>query len=147
MLKSAFRRVLNRHVTQAHGPKINKALSLCGHRPHGEAACALSNKKEERLYRAVALEPGSFKPAPAAAVAGGSERRPPGEEILNQAHCRPQGCWFSARDLATVFSYSLPVTTKRFMFLKCNRWAPSYATPFMMLTNSQHLLLLLSLGY
>lgn len=53
MLKSAFRRVLNRHITQAHGPKINKAFSLCGRRPHREAACALLNKKgeEETLQR------------------------------------------------------------------------------------------------
>lgn len=39
--------MLNRHITQAHGPKINKAFSLCGHRPHGEAACALLYKKGE----------------------------------------------------------------------------------------------------
>lgn len=47
--KSAFRRVLNRHITQAHGPKINKASSFCGHHPHGEAT--RSSRERRRCYR------------------------------------------------------------------------------------------------
>lgn len=77
-------------------PKKKKALSLCGRRPHGEAACALSNKNEERLYRAAALQPISFKPVPAV-VAGEPGRR----VFIQQPHRRHRRCWFSARELAT----------------------------------------------
>lgn len=47
MLQSTFRRVLNRHITQAHGLKINKAFSLCAFRPHREATCGLLNNEGE----------------------------------------------------------------------------------------------------
>lgn len=50
--KSAFRRVLNRHITQAHGPKINKASSFCGHHPHWEAT---RNSRERRRQNCQSL--------------------------------------------------------------------------------------------
>lgn len=61
--------MLNRHITQAHGPKINEAFSLCGHRPQRGWVCP-ARKERKRLHRATTLEPASLKPAPAVAAGG-----------------------------------------------------------------------------
>lgn len=77
-----------------------------------EAACALSSKKEERLYRAAAPEPVSFKPAPAV-VAGGLGRR----FSIRQPHCRHHRCWFSVRGLATSSLTCQPAPPRDLHFL------------------------------
>lgn len=109
MLKSAFRRVLNRHITQAHGPKINKAFSLCGRRPHGEAACALLDKKGEG-ETLQSCHSGASLLQTSASCGGGRA----GEEFLYQhgptADTR-EGCSFSTKELITSSLTLLPATS------------------------------------
>lgn len=127
MLKSAFRRVLNRHVMQAHGPKKKEGTLVMWTSPTRRGCmCSFQQERRETLQSCCS----TANILQTSASCGGGRA---GEESLHPATPpqTPQMLVLGKRT-CYLFSHLLPVTSKRLTFLECNRWAPSRATPSVM---------------